>query len=292
MRIGLLAEQNPEYDYSDRRLQEAIIQRGHELVLVDPHKVLAVANSGYLKLYDNEGFLLPSMDAAIPRITQGIDLLRQLEFLGVYMLNPSYGISLGWDKFASFERLSSKGFPLPKTAFARGGIDLQRYIDAIGDPPTVIKLTKGTFGIGVILAESKAAVKSTMETLKKLGADFLVQEFVQEAKGRDLRCFVIGDEVVGSMQRTASSDYEFRANVSLGASVKKIEITAEEYQLAVESTKALKLNVSGVDILRSERGPLVLEVNTSPQFEGLEKATGLDIADKIVEFLERKHKDE
>lgn len=287
MKIGFLARDQEAHEYPYERLRQAGEKRGHEFFFLDPQKILAIIRSGQLQLLNADHSPFPFVDAVIPRVSCSVALMKQFESLGVSLLNSSAAADLARDKFSSLEKLNAEGIPVPRTVFSYGDIDVENCIDAIGPPPIVIKLKDGTQGIGVMLAESKASLKSTIQTFVELEASFLMQEYIEEARGKDIRCFVIGDQVVGSMQRMATSEYEFRANVSLGAVAEKIAITEEEENMAIQAAKIIGLNVAGVDILRSNRGPLVLEVNAAPGFEGLESATKLDISTMIIEFLEK-----
>jgi ribosomal protein S6--L-glutamate ligase len=238
--------------------------------------------------------ILDSYDAIIPRIGASITfygtaVLRQFEMMGVFSLNESVAISRARDKLRSLQLLSRKGLGLPVTGFAHSTKMTQDLIKLVGGAPLVIKLLEGTQGKGVVLAETDKAAESVIDAFREMDANILVQEFIKEANGSDIRCFVIGDEVVASMMRTARPG-EFRSNLHRGGTAKIIEITDEERQVAIDATKALGLNVAGVDLLRSKSGPLIMEVNSSPGLNGIETSTGKDVAGMIIEYLEKMDK--
>jgi ribosomal protein S6--L-glutamate ligase len=238
-----------------------------------------------------KGRELDDLDAIIPRIGAsvtfyGTAVLRQFEMARVYPLNESQAIARSRDKLRSLQLLSRAGIGLPVTAFARSPDDLEDMLRIVGGAPTVIKLLQGTQGIGVVLAETDKAAESVIEAFMGLKANIIVQEFIREAGGSDIRCLVIGDRVVGAMKRTAKAG-EFRSNIHRGGTAEVVKITPEERSTAKRAASVLGLNVAGVDILRSNHGPVVMEVNSSPGLEGIERATGKDIADLILEFLEK-----
>jgi len=231
-------------------------------------------------------------DAVIPRIAAsrtfyGTSVVRQFEVMGVYSANESQAISRSRDKLRSLQILSRTDVAMPHTGFAEATQDLDGLIDAVGGTPLVVKLLEGTQGVGVVLAESKSAARSVIDAFRQLEANFLVQEFIKEADGRDVRCLVIGDEVVAAMERV-SDGTEFRSNLHQGGEINEVELTTEELHAAKMATKALGLEMAGVDILRSNRGPLVLEVNSSPGIEGIETATGVDVAGLMIDHVELK----
>jgi ribosomal protein S6--L-glutamate ligase len=234
---------------------------------------------------------LNDVDAVIPRIGSSVSfygaaVVRQFEMMGVLSLNRSVGITRSRDKLHSLQMLSCKGIGLPITGFANRPDEIEDLIRMVGGAPLVIKLLSGTQGIGVVLAETKQAASSVIEAFMGLKANILVQEYIEEAKGADIRCFVIGGRVVAAMERRAKAG-EFRSNLHRGGSSKLIKITPEERSTAVRSAKILGLNVAGVDILRSNHGPVVMEVNSSPGLEGIETATHKDIAGMMIDFLEK-----
>jgi ribosomal protein S6--L-glutamate ligase len=276
--------------YSTRRLVEATEQKGHEAVVVNTLRAYMNIASNRPEIHYN-GQILTGFDAVIPRIGAsvtfyGTALLRQFEMMGVYPLNESVAISRSRDKLRSLQLLARKGIGLPVTGFAHSPDDIQDLIAMVGDAPLVIKLLEGTQGIGVVLAETHKAAESVIEAFLGLKANILVQEYIKEAGGSDIRCFVIGDKVVAAMKRQALAG-EFRSNLHRGGTATIIKITPEERSTAVRAASIMGLNVAGVDILRSNHGAVVMEVNSSPGLEGIETATGKDIAGMIIEFIER-----
>lgn len=275
--------------YSTRRMVEAAKARGHEVTVIDPLRcymnIVPHAPEIHYKGKRLEGF-----DAIIPRIGASITfyataVLRQFEMIGVYPLNESVAISRSRDKLRSMQLLSRKGIGLPVTGFAHSPDDTDDLLELVGGNQYVIKLTEGTQGKGVVLTETRGAAESVIDAFRGLDAHFLVQEFVKEAKGADIRCFVIGDKVVASMKRQGKEG-EFRSNLHRGGSASVIKITPEERSTAVRAAKIMGLNVAGVDLLRSNHGPVVMEVNSSPGLEGIETATGKDVAGQIISFIE------
>ena len=275
--------------YSTRRLIEAGKARGHEVSVVDPLRC-------YMNIVPHapeihyKGKKLENIDAVIPRIGASVTfyataVLRQFEIIGVYPVNESVAISRSRDKLRSMQLLSRKGIGLPVTGFAHSPDDTDDLLDLVGGNSYVIKLTEGTQGKGVVLTETRGAAESVIDAFRGLDAHFLVQEFVKEAKGADVRCFVIGDKVVASMKRQGKEG-EFRSNLHRGGSASVIKITPEERSTAVRAAKIMGLNVAGVDLLRSNHGPVVMEVNSSPGLEGIETATGKDVAGQIIGFIE------
>jgi ribosomal protein S6--L-glutamate ligase len=233
---------------------------------------------------------LTGFDAIIPRVGAshtfyGTAVVRQFEIMGVFSANQSDGISRSRDKLRSLQMLARDGVGMPVTAFAHSMKDVNGVIKSVGGAPLVIKVLEGTQGIGVVLAETHKAAQSVIEAFMGLDANFLVQEFIHEAGGADIRALVVGDEVVAAMQRQAPEG-EFRSNIHRGGSASAIELTDEERHTAVQSAKVMGLGVAGVDMMRSERGPLVLEVNSSPGLEGIEKSSKIDVADRIIEYIE------
>ena len=288
MRIAMMARNASLY--SHRRLVEAAEARGHDIWVVDTLKVYMNITSHRPEIrYGGEK--LPNFDAVIPRIGAsitfyGMAVLRQFEMMGVWPLNESVAIGRSRDKLRSLQLLSRAGIGLPVTGFAHNARDTEDLIKMVGGAPLVIKLLEGTQGVGVILGETHSAAKSTIEAFRGAKQNILVQEFIKEAKGVDIRCLVIGGKVVGSMMRRGAPD-EFRSNLHRGGTAERIRITPEERSTAVRAAKILGLNVAGVDLLRSNHGPVVMEVNSSPGLEGIEKAANLDIAGMVIEFLER-----
>ena len=288
MHIGILSR-NPEL-YSTRRLVEAAEKRGHTVRVLDTlHCTIHLGASGpELHL---RGEKIDGLDAVIPRIGAsitfyGLAVVRQFEAMGVYCLNGSVGITRSRDKLRAHQLLAKQGVDLPVTAFAHHPDAVDDVIKAVGGPPLIVKLLEGTQGVGVVLCETKKAAESVIQAFRGLKAYLLVQEYIKEAGGSDLRCLVVGDKVVAAMQRTGAEG-EFRSNLHRGGSASLAKISPAERKTAVQAVKALGLRAAGVDILRSNRGPLVLEVNSSPGLEGVEKATGKDVAGMMVQFIEK-----
>lgn len=292
MRIGILSRNSSLY--STRRLYEAAKERGHDVRVVDHIKCYMNIVSNRPEVHFKEENL--SFDAMIPRIGAsvtfyGTAILRQFEMMGVYSVNESLAISRSRDKLRAHQILAKKGIGMPTTAFAHSPGNTNEIIKMVGGAPLVLKLLEGSQGSGVILAETKKAAESVIEAFRGLNAFFLAQEFIKESKGADIRCFVIGDKVVAAMKRQAM-DGDFRSNLHRGGTAKLVKITPTERKTAVAAAKAMGLRVAGVDIVRSDRGPLVLEVNSSPGLEGIELATARDIAGMIVDYIERNAKDQ
>ncbi len=276
--------------YSTSRLVEAAKQRGHEVRVINPLRCYMNITSHRPSIHYN-GAPLEGYDAVIPRIGAsvtfyGCAVVRQFEMMGVYPLNESVAITRSRDKLRSLQLLARKGIGLPITGFAHSPGDIQDVIKMVGGAPRVIKLLEGTQGIGVVLAETEKAAESVIEAFLGLQSNILVQEFIAEAGGSDIRCFVVGEKVVAAMKRTGKEG-EFRSNLHRGGSAELIRITPEERSTAVRAAKVMGLNVAGVDILRSNHGPVVMEVNSSPGLEGIEAATGKDVAGLIIQFLEK-----
>lgn len=286
MRIAMLAR-NPDL-YSHRRLADAAADRGHALdVLNTLHCTVHIATHRPTVFYRGEP--VAAYDAIIPRIgasvTQyGMAVLRQFEMSGVWPLNESVAIGRSRDKLRSMQILAKHGLGLPLTAFAHDPKQTSEIIQAVKGPPVVIKLLEGTQGIGVVLAETEASAKSVIEAFRGANVNILVQEFIKEAGGTDIRAFVIGGKVVAAMKRTGAPD-EFRSNLHRGGSAEVVKITPEERSSAVRAAKHMGLNVCGVDMLRSNHGPVIMEVNSSPGLEGIEAATGKDVAGMIIDFI-------
>ena len=288
MKIAILSR-NPKL-YSTRRLMEAAEQRGHEAKTIDVLRCYMNITSHRPSIH-YKGEQLTGYDAVIPRIGAsvtfyGTAVLRQFEMMGIYPLNESVAITRSRDKLRSLQLLSRKGIGLPITGFAHAPDDIQDLIKMVGGAPLVIKLLEGTQGIGVVLAETQKAAESVIEAFMGLQANILVQEYIKEAGGADIRCFVLGDKVVAAMKRQAKEG-EFRSNLHRGGSASLIRITPEERSTAVRAARTMGLNMAGVDILRSNHGPVVMEVNSTPGLEGIEAATGKDIAGMIIGFVEK-----
>lgn len=289
MRIALLSR-NAKL-YSSRRLIEAAEARGHEIVTLDALRLYMNIASNKPEIH-YKGKKLDHFDAVIPRIGASVTFygtaaLRQFEMTGTYPVNESVAISRSRDKLRSMQLLSRKGVGMPITGFAHSPDDTADLLKLCGGAPVVIKLLEGTQGIGVVLAETTKAAESVIEAFRGLNAHILVQEFIKEAGGADVRCFVVGDKVIAAMIRQGAEG-EFRSNLHRGGSAAITKLSKQERETAVNAAKVMGLNVAGVDILRSSRGPLVMEVNSSPGLEGIEKASGKDVATQIIQFIERK----
>ncbi len=288
MKIAILSQDITLY--STRRLKEAGEKRGYEMKVIN-----------YLRCYMNitshrpmlvyQGKQLEDFDAVIPRIGAsktfyGTAVVRQFEMMGVFSTNSSQAISRSRDKLRCLQLLAREGIGLPVTGFANSTQDIDGLIDMVGGAPLVIKLLEGTQGIGVVLAETHQAAKSVIEAFRGLDANILVQEFIKEAEGADIRCFVVGEKVIAAMKRQGAAG-EFRSNLHRGGTAEKVKLTPEERSTAIRAVKTMGLKVAGVDMLRSNHGPVVIEVNSSPGLEGIETATGVDVAGKIIEFIEK-----
>lgn len=288
MKIAILSRNRDLY--STHRLQEAAKSRGHDVKVID-----------YLRCYMNitaanpsihyQGDTLEVFDAIIPRIGAkrtfyGTAIVRQFETIGTYSINPSIAITRSRDKLRSQQLLAMKGIDMPLTGFANAPSDVDDLIKIVGGTPLVIKLIEGTQGVGVVLAETRKAAESVIQTLMGLNANIIIQEFIKEAKGEDIRCFVVGNKVIASMRRQAEAG-EFRANIHRGGKAEIVKITKAERDIAIKAAKIMGLKMAGVDMLRSERGPLILEINSSPGLEGIESATNKDIAGMIIKHIEK-----
>lgn len=291
MKIALLSR-NAKL-YSTRRLKEAAEEKGHEVKIIDVLRAyMNIASHKPTIHYKGEP--LEEFDAVIPRIGAsvtfyGASVLRQFEMMGVYPLNESVAITRSRDKLRSLQLLSRKGIGLPLTGFANRPDDIKDMIKMVGGAPLVVKLLEGTQGIGVVLAETQKAAESVIEGFMGVKANILVQEYIKEAGGADIRCLVVGGKVVASMKRQAAAG-EFRSNLHRGGSASLIRITPEERSTAVRAAKIMGLNLAGVDLLRSNHGPVVMEVNSSPGLGGIEAATGKDIAALVIEYIEKNAK--
>ena len=288
MKIAILSQDSSLY--STRRLKEAGEAQGHKIRVVN-----------YLRCYMNitshrptvmyQGQPLENFDAIIPRIGAsktfyGAAVVRQFEVMGVFSANESQAISRSRDKLRCLQILAKDGIGLPVTGFAHATQDIDGLIETVGGAPLVIKLLEGTQGIGVVLAETTQAAKSVIEAFRGLDANILVQEYIKEAGGADLRCFVVGNKVIASMKRQGAKG-EFRSNLHRGGNAAKIKLTPKERSTAIKAAKAMGLKVAGVDLLRSNHGPVVMEVNSSPGLEGIEKTTEMDVAGKIIEYVSK-----
>lgn len=290
MNIAILSR-NPGL-YSTKRLHQAAEERGHTVRVLDHLRCFMDISSDNPSLhYGDEEFVKGHFDAIIPRIGAsvtfyGTAVVRQFEMMGAYAVNESVAITRSRDKLRSVQLLSRKNVGIPVTAFAHSPDDVDGVIREVGGAPLVVKLLEGTQGIGVVLAETKQAAESVMQAFMGLNSNILVQEFIAEAGGSDIRCLVVGGKVIAAMQRQAPEG-EFRSNLHRGGVATVVKLSSEERATAVKASRVMGLNVCGVDLLRSERGPLVMEVNSSPGLRGIEEATQRDVAGMIVEFLEK-----
>lgn len=289
MKIALFAS-DPDL-YSNRRIIEAGQSRGHDMHFVAIKNCYMNITDQNPEIHYRGGEILEPFDAVIPRVRPAITfyasaVLRQFEIQGSYILNGPLSIVKAQDKLRTLQTLCASEIPIPRTGFANSPLDTKDLIKMVGGTPLVIKLLEGTQGTGVVLAETDNAAESVINAFKSLRANILVQEFIQESRGVDLRCFVIGDKVVAAMERRAAKG-EFRANIHLGGTGYPVKISAEERKIAVSAAKAVGLKVSGVDLIRAKDGPKVLEVNSSPGLEGVERATEIDIAGQMIEYIER-----
>lgn len=289
LKIGLLAS-NPEL-YSNRRIMEAGEMRGHEMHFLNIKECYMKLDATTPEIHYRGGRILNDLDAVIPRIRPSITfygcaLTRQFEALKVFCLNSSTAITQSRDKLFSLQLLLNHGIEIPTTGFANSPLDTNDLIKMVGGTPLIVKLLEGTQGKGVVLAETKKAAESVINAFKSLNANILVQEFIKEANGKDLRLFVIDGKVVAAIQREALPG-EFRANIHLGGTASIVKTTSDEKKIAIKAAKAMGLKVAGVDIIRSSKGPLLLEVNSSPGLEGIEGATHHDIAGEMIKAIEK-----
>ncbi len=293
MKIAILS--NGTGNYSTKRLKEVAIARGHEVKVIKYRECYAsMEKNNPTVSYRGED--LTQFDAVVPRIASymtryGTAIVRQLEMQGAYTVSSSIAISRSRDKLRSMQLLAKAGVGIPKTVFSRNSTDIDDLIEKLGGTPVIIKLARGTHGNGVVLAESKKAAKSVLQAFylsNDDGTNVLLQEFVKESAGTDIRAFVVGGRVVASMKRQSLDD-DFRSNLHKGGEGTVVKLTEEERKMAIKAARAMGLNVAGVDMMRSERGPLILEVNASPGF-GIEKVTGRDVATPIIEYIERNAK--
>jgi ribosomal protein S6--L-glutamate ligase len=274
--------------YSTARLKDAAIERGHDAVVVDYLRCYMEITARRPKVLFRGEQVSP--DAVVPRIGAtytfyGAAVVRQFEMADVFTVNSSDGISRSRDKLRSMQILSRAGVDLPTTSFAHDSLDINGILEVVGGPPVVVKLLEGTQGVGVVLAETRKAAESVISAFRQLDANFLVQEFITEADGGDLRAFVVGGEVVAAMKRQGPPG-EFRSNLHRGGSAEVVKLSPNEHATALRAADAMGLRVAGVDLLQSNEGPMVLEVNSSPGLEGIERASGIDIAGAIIDHIE------
>ena len=289
MKIAILAT-NPKL-YSHRRLVAAGVEAGHDVRIINPLFCYMNVAASSPTVHYRGGELLPHFDAVIPRIGAsntfyGTAVLRHMETMGMYALNESIAIARSRDKFRSLQLLARKGIAMPLTGFAQSPDNTEDLIRMVGGAPLVIKLLEGTQGKGVVLADSLQSAVSIINAFKEMHANILVQEYIQESRGTDIRCFVIGDKVVAAMKRQAKEG-EFRANVHQGGKALKVKLSPQERAIAIAAAKTMGLKVAGVDLVRSNHGPLVLEINSSPGLEGIESTTHVNIAGKIIHYIEK-----
>lgn len=289
MRIAILSNGNG--NYSTKRLKEEALKRGHEVKIIKYRDCYAsIEQNNPTVSYKGED--LTKFDAIIPRIASymtryGTAIVRQLEMQGVYSVSSSIAINRSRDKLRSMQLLAKAGVGIPKTVVSRNSVDIDSLIEKIGGTPVIIKLARGTHGNGVVLAETKKAAKSVLQAFylsNEDGTNILLQEYIEESAGTDIRAFVVGSRVVASMKRQSLDD-DFRSNLHKGGEGTIIKLTEEERKMAIKAAKAMGLNIAGVDMMRSNRGPLILEVNASPGF-GIERVTGRDVAGPIIEYVE------
>lgn len=279
--------------YSTKRLVEEAKARGHKIEVIRPTECYMDVESGAPMVYYKKR-KLNKVDAVIPRIgasisSYGMAIVRQFEMMGIYCLNSSNAIGRSRDKLRSLQILSQKGLPLPRTSFANSTQMTEKLIELVGGAPNVVKLLEGSQGRGVVLAETQKASESLIDAFRELNAHFLVQEFIKDANGSDIRFFVVGDRVVGTMMRQAKEG-EFRSNIHRGGVGVNVKVTPEERKVAIAAAKAMRLNMAGVDIIRSGSGPKILEVNSSPGLEGIEGCTDKNIAGPIIRYIENNYK--
>jgi len=277
--------------YSTGRLVEAGNDRGHNVRVIDYMRCYMNITARKPTVYYG-GESLGKADAIIPRIGAsntfyGTAVVRQFEVMDCYCLNPSDAISRSRDKLRSMQILAREGINMPVTGYASHTKDIEGVIEKVGSIPLVMKLLQGTQGQGIVLAETRKAAESVMSAFRQLDADIMVQEFIKESSGTDIRAFVVGDQVVAAMRRVAPEG-EFRSNIHRGGRTEQVDLTDEEIETAVNATHLLGLSTAGVDLMRSDRGPLILEVNSSPGLQGIESCSGVDVADKIIQFLEER----
>lgn len=289
MDIGLLSVSINVY--STKRLAEEAERLGHYIELIDHTKCSAKLGSGKPQVYFGEEDVTDEFDAIIPRIgakvtRHGAAIVKQFEMNGVFSTARSLGITWARNKVRTLQIMAHKGIPIPETLFSINPDNIEEQINLLGGPPVIIKLQEGTQGMGVILAESKKSAKSIIDTFYKMDTSILIQRYIEESKGEDIRIFVVGNRVVASMKRTSAAG-EFRSNVHRGGNSEAVKPTAKELDIALNAVKHLGLGVAGVDLIRSKRGPLLIEVNASPGLRGIEAATGVNIARKIIQFVEK-----
>ena len=289
MKIIILAS-NPNL-YYNKRIIKSTQNRRHEAEYIDISSCYVKVASQGSAIFHDEGKEITNVDFVVPRIKPamtfyGTTMVRQFETMQISCLNGSDPIVKSRDKFHTLQILAQHGMGIPTTSFANSSYETKDLIKLVGGAPLVVKLLEGTKGVGVVLAEKSKSAESVINAFRSLKADILVQHYIEESRGQDIRCFVVGDQVVASMQRQAEEG-EFRANIHLGATGKVVEITKQEREMAIKAAKIIGLEVAGVDMVRSKEGPKILEINSSPGLEGIEAATGVDVAGKMIEFMEK-----
>jgi ribosomal protein S6--L-glutamate ligase len=290
MKLILLAS-NPKL-YSNQRIIEAAIKRNHQIDFVNIGDCYIKIDANNCEIFFDENRKIEAVDYVVPRIKPSLTfyataILRQFEIMKINCLNSSKAISTSRDKLHSLQILAQNNLNIPITSFANSSYDTKHLINLVGGSPLIVKLLEGTKGVGVMLAETNKAAESVINAFRSLKANILVQQYIKESKGHDIRCFVVGGEVVASMERVAQEG-EFRANIHLGATAKKIEISDQEREMAIKAANIFSLDIAGVDMVRSSSGTKILEINSSPGLEGIEAASGIDVAEKIIQFIERK----
>ena len=286
----VIMTQGPEL-YSTTRLAAAARRAGHGVSHLNPTRcTIDLSAAGATVLYNGERIVQP-IDVIVPRIgasitRHGLTILRQFQAAGIQVLNNSSGIGASRDKLWALQRFASEELPIPRTAYARGADDLHECIGTVGGPPVVLKLLQGTQGIGVMRCDTVASAESVIDVLARLHQPIIVQEYVEEANGSDIRAIVVGEEVVAAMRRKGKDD-DFRSNIHRGGTAEMIELEDDVKRICIDACKALDLRFAGVDLLESKRGPLIIEVNSSPGLEGIEAATGVDVAGAVIEDLEQ-----
>ncbi len=289
MNIGLLSVSMNVY--STRRIVEEAENLGHFIEQVDHTKCVVKLGKGKPQIFYHGDNITNDFDAVIPRIgtkvtRHGAAIVKQFEMNGIFSTARSLSISRARNKVRTLQIMARKGIPIPETLFAINPDNIKEQIEILGGPPVIIKLQEGTQGLGVILAETKKSAKSIIDTFYKMDTSILIQKYIEESNGEDIRIFVVGNKIVASMKRTSELD-EFRSNVHRGGSTEKVKLSAKEQYIALNAAKHIGLGVAGVDLIRSKKGPLLIEVNASPGLQGIEAATGVNIAKEIILFVER-----
>jgi ribosomal protein S6--L-glutamate ligase len=286
----VIMTQGPEL-YSTTRLAAAARRAGHGVSYLNPTRcTIDLSPEGATVLYNGDKIVQP-MDCIVPRIgasitRHGLTILRQFQAVGVPVLNPSNGIAASRDKLRALQRFAAVDLPMPRTAYARGSADLHPCIKTVGGPPVVLKLLEGTQGIGVMRCDTVASAESVIDVLARLHQPIIIQEYIAESEGTDIRAIVVGDKVVAAMRRTGKGD-DFRSNIHRGGTGDQLELEPDIKRICIDACKALDIQFGGVDLLESKRGPLLMEVNSSPGLEGIEKATGIDVANEVIKEIER-----